>query len=73
MRPYRARQGIAERVGELTSSLRGRRYTDAVAAGVAPMDLLKTGLVSDKLDASAARPRAVGVEAAALAFPGWHA
>ena len=57
---YNARQGISERLGELGSTLPAGR---AARRSLSPltsstMDLLKVGLVSDKLDAFALRDQA---------------
>ena len=50
--PYKARQGIAERVAEIATTLPAGVGTPTLSPLVSStMDLLKIGLVSDKLDA----------------------
>ena len=70
--PYQSRQGIAERVGEITSSLPAGVGTPTLSPLVSStMDLLKIGLVSDKLDSYALRDRAQWVlKPLLLAVPG---
>ena len=70
--PYKARQGIAERVAEIASSLPAGVGPPALSPLVSStMDLLKIGLVSDKLDAYALRERAQWVlKPQLLAVPG---
>jgi CzcA family heavy metal efflux pump len=70
--PYRARQGIAERVAEIASTLPAGVGTPTLTPLVSStMDLLKIGLVSDKLDAFALRERAQWVlKPELLAVPG---
>ncbi|MBX7199094.1 MAG: efflux RND transporter permease subunit [Rhodospirillaceae bacterium] len=70
--PYKARQGIAERIGEITASLPAGVGTPTLSPLVSStMDLLKIGLVSEKLDPFALRERAQWVlRPALLAVPG---
>ena len=70
--PYKARQGIAERIAEIASSLPAGVGTPTLTPLVSStMDLLKIGLVSDKLDAYALRDRAQWVlKPQLLAVPG---
>src|SRR5665213_2045713 len=69
---YNARQGISERLGELGSSLPlGVKTPQLSPLTSSTMDLLKIGLVSDKLDAYALRDEAEFVmKPALLAVPG---
>src|SRR4051812_27402215 len=69
---YNARQGIAERLGELGNSLPlGVGTPQLSPLTSSTMDLLKVGLVSDKLDAYALRDQAEWVmKPALLAVPG---
>lgn len=70
--PYKARQGIAERVAEIAATLPAGVGTPRLSPLVSStMDLLKVGLVSDKLDAYALRERAQWVlKPQLLAVPG---
>ena len=70
--PYRARQGIAERVAEVASSLPAGIGTPTLSPLVSStMDLLKIGLVSDRLDPYALRDLAQWVlRPQLLAVPG---
>jgi Cu/Ag efflux pump CusA len=70
--PHIARQGIAERVNALGTSLPAGAGTPELSPLVSStMDLLKIGLVSDKLDAYALRDRADWVlKPQLLAVPG---
>ena len=69
---YNARQGISERLGELGSSLPLGVGTPKLSPLTSStMDLLKIGLVSDKLDAYSLRDAADWVmKPALLAVPG---
>jgi CzcA family heavy metal efflux pump len=69
---YNARQGIAERLGELGNSLPlGVGTPQLSPLTSSTMDLLKVGLVSDKLDPFALRDQAEWVmKPALLAVPG---
>ncbi len=70
--PYKARQGIAERIGEIAATLPAGVGTPTLSPLVSStMDLLKIGLVSDKLDGFALRDRAQWVlRPQLLAVPG---
>ncbi len=70
--PYQARQGIAERVAEIATTLPAGVGTPTLSPLVSStMDLLKIGLVSDKLDPYALRDRAQWVlKPQLLAVPG---
>src|ERR1700722_5022953 len=69
---YRARQGIAERVAEVANTLPTGTGTPTLSPLVSStMDLLKIGLLSDKLDPYALRDRAQWVlKPLLLAVPG---
>ncbi len=69
---YNARQGVAERLGELGDALPSEAKTPQLSPLVSStMDLLKIGLVSNKLDPYALRDEAEWVlKPALLAVPG---